>query len=65
MAILGPTISDESLDRLRVYTLDGSNIAAGKSVRIEASVWSWTASGADNLDLYYTSDANARRVGRS
>lgn len=50
---------DESLDRLRVYTTDGSNIAPGKSVRIEATVWSWTASGADKLDLYYASNANS------
>ncbi|HEY5957587.1 MAG TPA: S8 family serine peptidase [Polyangiaceae bacterium] len=50
---------DESLDRLRVYTLDGTNIAPGKTVRIEATVWSWSANGADNLDLYYAPDASS------
>lgn len=50
---------DESLDRLRVYTLDGSNIAPGKTVRIEATVWAWSGSGANHLDLYHAADANS------
>lgn len=56
---LGTYHSDESLDRLRIYTLDGSNLAPGKTVRIEATVWSWSPSGVDKLDLYYAPDANA------
>ncbi|MGE5787249.1 MAG: PKD domain-containing protein, partial [Myxococcales bacterium] len=51
--------SDESLDRLRIYTVDGTNLAPGKAVRIEALVWAWSGSGANNLDLYYASDASS------
>ncbi len=50
---------DESLDRLRLYTADGTNIAPGKTVRIEATVWSWSSGGSDSLDLYYAPDANS------
>jgi subtilisin family serine protease/PKD repeat protein len=49
---------DESLDRLRVSTLDGSPMAAGKTVKIEATVWAWSTGGSDSLDLYYTSDVS-------
>ena len=40
---------DESLDRLRVYTLDGGPMAFGKKVMIEATVWGNTG---DRLDLW-------------
>lgn len=41
-----------SIDRLKVSTLDGSALAAGKMVRIEATVWQgW-------LDVFTASDAN-------
>lgn len=46
---------DESLDRLTVSTLDGTNLAAGKSARIDATVWVWGAAS-DHLDLYYALD---------
>ncbi len=49
--------SDESLDRLRVSTLDGSPMAPGKTVKIEATVWAWSTGTSDSLDLYYTGDA--------
>jgi PKD repeat protein len=49
--------SDESLDRLRVSTLDGSPMAPGKTVKIEATVWAWSTGSSDSLDLYYTSNA--------
>jgi PKD repeat protein len=49
--------SDESLDRLRVSTLDGSPMAPGKTVKIEATVWAWSSGTSDSLDLYYTGDA--------
>ncbi|MEP6654068.1 MAG: cellulose binding domain-containing protein [Myxococcales bacterium] len=45
---------DQSLDRLRVSTLDGSALAAGKTVKIEATVWS-----AGRLDLYSAPDATS------
>jgi subtilisin family serine protease len=50
--------SDESLDRLRVSTLDGSPLAPGKTVKIQATVWSWSSGTSDSLDLYYTSDVS-------
>jgi hypothetical protein len=51
--------SDESLDRLKVSTTDGTNLAAGKTVRIDATVWAFSSYSSDSLDLYYASDANA------
>jgi hypothetical protein len=49
--------SDESLDRLKVSTLDGSTLASGKTVRIDATVWAWGSGSSDALDLYYTANA--------
>jgi len=53
---LGTFHVDESLDRLLVSTLDGTPLAAGKTVRLEAAVWAWAATG-DSLDLYYSASA--------
>jgi hypothetical protein len=50
---------DESIDQLRVSTLDGSSFAAGKNVRLEATVWAWTTPSEDKLDLYYAANANS------
>ncbi|ATB37612.1 hypothetical protein CYFUS_003037 [Cystobacter fuscus] len=47
---------DESIDRLEVSTTDGTTLAAGKTVKIEATVYAYSTS-ADKLDLYYTGDA--------
>ncbi|HEX6188376.1 MAG TPA: peptidoglycan DD-metalloendopeptidase family protein [Pyrinomonadaceae bacterium] len=47
---------DESIDRIRISTLDGSNLAAGKAIRIEVTVWAF-ATDRDYLDLFYASDA--------
>jgi hypothetical protein len=55
---LGTYHSDESLDRLKVSTVDGTPLAAGKSVKIEATVWVYSAT-ADFLDLYFAPDATA------
>jgi hypothetical protein len=49
--------SDESLDRLRISTVDGSPLAAGKSVRVDATIWMFTI--ADKLDVYFAPDATA------
>jgi len=49
--------SDESNDRLKVSTLDGTDFGAGKTVRIDATVWAWTTPSADHLDLYYAANA--------
>ncbi len=49
--------SDESNDRIVVSTLDGTDFAAGKTVRIDATVWAWTTPSSDALDLYYAANA--------
>lgn len=49
--------SDESIDQLRIATLDGSNLAPGKAVKIDTTVWVFDSS--DHLDLYLTTDATA------
>jgi leucyl aminopeptidase len=48
---------DESNDRIRVSTTDGGLFAAGKTVRVEATVWAWTTPSSDRLDLYYAANA--------
>ncbi len=48
---------DESNDRIRVLTTDGTSFAPGKQVRIEATVWAYSTASADRLDLYYTANA--------
>jgi hypothetical protein len=50
---------DESNDRIRVSTTDGTSFAPGKTVRIEATVWAWTSPGQDRLDLYYAANASS------
>ena len=50
---------DESLDRLRVVTTDGSALGTGKTVRIEATVWAYSLPSGDRLDLYYTANATS------
>jgi hypothetical protein len=50
---------DESNDRLKIATVDGSTLAAGKQVRVEATVWAYSSFTADKLDLYYAANANA------
>jgi leucyl aminopeptidase len=51
--------SDESVDKVRVSTVDGTALAAGKSVRIDATVWAYSTYTSDRLDLYYTANANS------
>lgn len=50
--------SDESNDRLKVSTTDGTNLAAGKQVKVEATVWAYSTSS-DTLDLYYSASASS------
>ncbi len=51
---------DESNDRLKVSTTDGTNFAPGKTVRIDATVWVWTGGPtSDHLDLYFAANANS------
>ena len=51
--------SDESLDRLVVKTLDGTDFFEGATVEIDATVWAWSTGSSDTLDLYYTADATS------
>jgi bacterial leucyl aminopeptidase len=51
--------SDESNDRIRVFTTDGTSFAAGKTVTIEASVWAWTTPSADAADFFYAPSATS------
>ncbi len=47
---------DESIDSIKVSTLDGTDFASGKAVRIDVNFWAWSTTS-DFLDLYYTSNA--------
>ncbi|MFB1479704.1 M20/M25/M40 family metallo-hydrolase [Corallococcus sp. RDP092CA] len=51
--------SDESVEAVKVSTLDGSNFAAGKQVKVEATIWAYATPSLDRLDLYYTANATA------
>ena len=51
--------SDESNDRLSIATTDGSTLAAGKTVKVSATVWAYSSFTSDHLDLYYTANANS------
>ena len=50
---------DESNDRLKIYTNDGTALAPGKLVTIEATVWAWTTPTSDWLEIYHAPDATA------
>jgi PKD repeat protein len=54
----GTYMADESLERIRISTLDGSQLAAGKTVRVEVTVFAFGDGSSDSLDLYSTGDAN-------
>ena len=53
----GKQARDESLDGLRVTTVDGGSLAPGKTVRVEATVWAYEDPTANRLDLYFAADA--------
>jgi subtilisin family serine protease len=50
---------DESLDRLRVSTMDGGPLAPGKAVTIEATVWAYSEYWYDQLDLFHAPNADS------
>lgn len=50
---------DESIERIFVHTVDGSDLVAGAKVKIEATVWAWSTGSADSADFYYTGDASS------
>jgi hypothetical protein len=49
---------DETVEAIRVYTVDGSDFAVGAAVNIEVDVIAWTGANGDALDVYYASDAS-------
>jgi uncharacterized membrane protein len=51
--------SDESNDRLSIATTDGSTLAAGKTVKVSATVWAYSSFTSDHLDLYYAANASS------
>ena len=51
--------ADESNDRIKVYTVDGTDFAPGKQVRVEATVWAYSSYTSDHLDLYYAASASS------
>jgi hypothetical protein len=54
--------ADESLDRLRITTVDGTRLAPGRSVRVDATVFASTDPAVtDFLDLYSAPDATNPR----
>jgi len=46
---------DESIDRLKIATADGTSLAAGKVVKVEAVVW--VSSPSDVLDIFFAPNA--------
>ena len=55
----GAYLSDESIEAVRVYSLDGQPLTRGRQVRIVVDVWAWSGFTSDKLDLFVASDANA------
>jgi Big-like domain-containing protein len=56
--VSGTFHSDESVDRVTVTSVDGTNFANGKSVRVDVTVWAFSEFS-DSLDLYYAANANS------
>ncbi|WP_275424878.1 Ig-like domain-containing protein [Archangium violaceum] len=50
---------DPSLERLKVSRADGTLLAPGKAVTLEASFWASLDPSNEQLDLFYAADANA------
>jgi len=50
--------SDESVDRLKVATTDGTAMAAGKTVNITTTMYAYSTT-ADTVDLYYAANASS------
>ncbi len=49
---------DESIDSIVISTTDASSFAAGKTVRVDITVWAWTSPEDDHLDIYFAANAN-------
>lgn len=53
----GVYLFDESIERITVYTLDGSAFQATKKVGIDVVIYAFTDYTENRLDLYYAADA--------
>ncbi|MBJ6764184.1 M20/M25/M40 family metallo-hydrolase [Myxococcaceae bacterium JPH2] len=51
--------SDESNDRIKVSSVNGTAFGPGKQVKVEATVWAYSSYTSDKLDLYYAANANS------
>jgi len=51
--------SDESIDEIKVSSVDGGPLRGGAMAEIEAKVWAWSNGSADTADFYYAASANA------
>ncbi|RKH13685.1 M20/M25/M40 family metallo-hydrolase [Corallococcus sp. CA053C] len=51
--------NDESLDGVKVSTVDGTPFAPGKQVKVEATVWAYASPSSDRLEFFYTANATA------
>jgi M6 family metalloprotease-like protein len=49
---------DESVDRIKVSTVDGGAFALGKLVKVDVTLWVYESFSSDHLDLYYAADAS-------
>lgn len=49
--------NDESLEKIVVTSIDGSDIQGGTQVRIDATVYAWSSGSSDFADFFYTEDA--------
>jgi subtilisin family serine protease len=50
--------SDESIERLRVYSPTADRFASGSTVNVDVTVWSFSYLS-DRVDVYYTTNVNA------
>ncbi len=56
----GTYLTDESTERVKVVSVDGTNFAPGKQVRVEATVHVWPSGPtSDHLDIYQTANASS------
>ncbi len=50
---------DESIDELKVATLDGTELTEGATVAVSVKLWAGAAYASDRVDLYTAGDASA------
>jgi hypothetical protein len=51
--------SDESVDQVTVTSVDGTNFATGKQVRVDVKVWAYSSFTSDAMDIYYAANASS------